>query len=86
MANTKGMTLEERRKAKKVARKKHKELYNAMSKQDRNRFLTQIRDKKAKSKEGVVAFTNKIAEAKKQEEAAAKEAEKAPVEQAAPEA
>lgn len=66
MANTKSLNPAERKKAKRQGRAKNRELYKNLSKADRKRFIAQIKDKKSKSKTGIVAFTNEIEKKKKE--------------------
>ncbi len=65
MPNTKTLTPEERKKAKKAAHKKNKELFAGLSKQDRKKYLSQIRDRRAKVKLGIVVFFKKAEDEKK---------------------
>lgn len=75
MANTKSLNINQRKQKKREARKKNKELFTNLTKKNRKKFLVQIHDKKAKSKDGIVSFTEKInAEEEKKEEKKKQEA------------
>lgn len=60
MPNTKSLSPEERKKAKRQARKKNKEILSSLPKSDRKRFMAQLKDKKNKNKEGLVRFVNNL--------------------------
>jgi hypothetical protein len=71
MANTAKLETKERKKKKREARIKNKKLFHDLSKENRKKFLTQVHDKKAKNKMGIVSFTENI---KKEKEAKKAEA------------